>query len=901
MTIITQAIHPPSIDPAEIAHAVNIIVGDGVCEARALEALLPGDRFPGTYSGYFDDIGRLVDAVARFRQARGIYITMNAVSPAVLARANNRLRRAGRGTTTSDADVTGRRWLLLDIDPVRPAGVSATDAEREAAMQRAAAIRDALRAEGWPDPIEADSGNGMHLLYRINLPADDGQLVRRCLAVLAARFDDDAVRIDQGVHNAARIVRLYGTIAAKGDPTPDRPHRMSRLLRVPDELRPVPRVLLEALARQGEPTTPSPRLAGDVAGHAFDVQKFLDEHGIEADGPHPWNGGRRWILPVCPWNSEHNDRSAHIEQHASGAISAGCHHNGCVGRGWPDLRAMFDPDYHGRAHGDHIHGAQVAATLLTANRPATGDTPPGRDAVEVVPLPSGLPPVQAYQSDMLPEALRDFVDDVAERMQCPPDFVAAPLVVVLGTVIGRRCGLRPKRRDDWTVVPNLWGMVIGRPSLMKSPAIARPLSLLHHLERQAREQFNAAEVLYEQQKLLADAQQAQLKRELKEAIADGAPTDHILARMAAVQVSAPKRVRYVTNDATVEKLGELLADNPNGVMVCRDELSGWLYSLERDNQQGAREFYLEAWSGTGRFTYDRIGRGTVDIESAVVSIFGTIQPGKLSAYVRSTLSGGVGNDGLLPRFQLMVWPDPPAKWRNVDRWPDSRAEGRARNLVQQLTQVTLSSLDAAQDEPDGVPYLRFDDDAQMVFDQWREALENRLRAQDHPVIEEHLSKFRSLIPSLALIFHLADLGRGPVGVPALTLAIRWGDYLESHARRVYSAATVPEISAAKSIWRRLEAGDLPERFTCRDVYRRCWAGLTDRETVKVAVELLEDHGFIIPEPQPRSSRSAGGRVTTVYSVNPAAKVTDKTDKTSSVSFVSTPSNIFPVSAGGGER
>jgi len=204
-----------------------------VTELRALEATTASDRYPRTWFGYFDDAEALADAVARFKTAKGIYIVLNPVNPDLLARACNRIKKAGKGDATQDGDIISRRWLPIDVDVVRPAGISSTDAEHLAAVTRLSEVHQYLRGLGWPDPIVADSGNGAHLLYRIDLPRDDGGLVQRTLHALAARFDDAAVKVDTSVHNPARIWKLYGTLACKGDDVPDRPWRMSRIVKAP--------------------------------------------------------------------------------------------------------------------------------------------------------------------------------------------------------------------------------------------------------------------------------------------------------------------------------------------------------------------------------------------------------------------------------------------------------------------------------------------------------------------------------------------------------------------------------------------------------------------------------------------------------------------------------------------
>lgn len=213
----------------EILRAVHILRRPGeVAETRAFSGR-------GATSGYFNDYGELARHAAEL-DARGyqVYVTLNPVVPALLARSENRLESHMKATTT-DGDVVKRTWLPIDLDPVRPSGISASDQEKQVAVQRAIEIRDYLTEKGWPDPLEADSGNGAHLLYRVDLPNDREslELVKGVLAALDFMFSDGAVSVDTGIANAARIWKLYGTTARKGDSTRDRPHRRSRILKVP--------------------------------------------------------------------------------------------------------------------------------------------------------------------------------------------------------------------------------------------------------------------------------------------------------------------------------------------------------------------------------------------------------------------------------------------------------------------------------------------------------------------------------------------------------------------------------------------------------------------------------------------------------------------------------------------
>jgi hypothetical protein len=222
---------------AIVANWLRLFVKPGqVTELVAVGVRQDGRGRPHQESGFYDhdhldDMAR--DALTVTDCAKGVYFVANPIKTELLARRANRLDWAAEGELAKDKDTLRRRWLLVDLDPVRDALISATDSEKAKAWELLGDVRDYLAGEGWELPIVADSGNGYHLLYRIDLPAEDGGIVKGILATLAAKFDTDAVKIDQAVHNPARLIKVPGTWARKGDSIPDRPHRRGKLLEVP--------------------------------------------------------------------------------------------------------------------------------------------------------------------------------------------------------------------------------------------------------------------------------------------------------------------------------------------------------------------------------------------------------------------------------------------------------------------------------------------------------------------------------------------------------------------------------------------------------------------------------------------------------------------------------------------
>lgn len=483
-----------------------------------------------------------------------------------------------------------------------------------------------------------------------------------------------------------------------------------------------------------------------------------------------------------------------------------------------------------------------------------------------MPIPDELPAVKPFDYALLPDSLRPWIEDIAQRVQCPPDFPAVGAMISLSAVVGRKVGIRPKRRDDWLEVPNLWGAIVGRPGVMKSPALREAMRPLRKLEAIAAEAFES-----DARDWKRESELAKLKRE-----ADRSNIVKALKKGDAVSPDAlgddfgndePQARRYVVNDCSVEALGEILRHNPNGTLAYRDELIGLLKSLDKEGQEGARGFYLSAWSGTDGYTFDRIGRGlNMRIDACCLSLLGSIQPAIIGGYLRQAVAGA-GGDGLLSRFQLLVWPEIAGEWKDVDRFPDNEARAAAYETFERLDIFDPVQAGAVAEGSD-IPYLRFDEAAQELFSEWREPYEARCRSgEDHPAFEAHLAKYRKLVPALALLIHLADNpAGGAIGERALLKSLAWAEYLEAHARRAYASVTQAEAVSARALLTRIRKGEVPDPFTPRDVYIKHWAFLGTREETHEAVRLLCDLDYLREE-----KVSTPGRTRTDYYINPKAR------------------------------
>lgn len=482
-------------------------------------------------------------------------------------------------------------------------------------------------------------------------------------------------------------------------------------------------------------------------------------------------------------------------------------------------------------------------------------------------LPSGLAPVAAFDIGLLPTGLARWVGDISDRMQAPPEFVAVPAMIAAGSVIGRKVVVRPQANTDWYVVPNLWGCIVGRPGVMKSPAAQAALKPLQKLEAEARHIFDQDRLRYEagemERELRRDAAKAAMKKRLK----DNPQAD--TSDLTCADEDAPTLRRYTVNDSSYQSLGELLIENTNGLLIYRDELLSLVKSLDREENCEAKGFYLTGWNGDEGYTFDRIVRGkNLFVPAVTISMMGSTQPGKLRDYLSSVIRGGAGDDGLIQRFGMMVWPDIAPAWTDVDREPDPVARAEAHRVFALLDGFTPDQVGAQVDPFDNrKPFLRFDTAGLGVFQEWRAAHEARIRSGElHPAVESHLAKYRKLIPALALIHHLASGQTGSVGELSVLSALAWGEFLETHAHRIYSAALDSGADGARELLRHIRKGELKDGFSARDVYRAGWSGLSDKERATDALDVLEDYGWIEPVDIPTSSR--GGRPARTYLINP---------------------------------
>lgn len=333
------------VDQDEVRKSISVLQDpQEIFEARVI-----GTQRKVINSGYFRDAETLFKAFDSIDlRNRNVYITLGKVKQECFSR-SQREHFEQTNVTTSDTDISGYQWLFIDIDPVRPTGISSSQEELKTAQELARKVYLYLQGLGFEEPVKALSGNGCHLFYRISVMNDAAgrALVEKCLKVLASLFDTDQVKVDTTNYNPARICKLHGTLAQKGASTPERPHRMSRIFSVPDRILFTSKIFLEKLAAELPDDPPRESRKSYQSAETFDLYDFMRRHEITYKEDSN-DRAKIFKLDECPFDHSHKDGDAKIFLYHDGAVAFKCHHNSCRGYKWQDVRLKFEPDAYDR-------------------------------------------------------------------------------------------------------------------------------------------------------------------------------------------------------------------------------------------------------------------------------------------------------------------------------------------------------------------------------------------------------------------------------------------------------------------------------------------------------------------------------------------------------------------------
>lgn len=325
----------------EIRKAISIFHPDG----QLFEIRLVEDKWNA--AGVFADADTLIRELqsARIRTGANVYMTLNDLHDACFSRKHSNHFIEYAAPTVGDNDIIGYSWLLVDVDPKRPAGTSSSAEELKGSRETAKRILEYLKNRGWEAPIVCHSGNGTHLVYKIALENNPERktLIQNVLKTLNMLFADGKMDIDLSTFNPSRICKLYGTVARKGASTESRPHRMSKIVHVPEVIKEVEPAFLEALVKL-LPQQEQPQQYNGYNPNGFDLEEWLTAHHVPVAKKESWSGGTKWILECCPFNPQHNHKDAAIIQTKDGKICYNCFHASCADKKWKEFRQFYEPD-----------------------------------------------------------------------------------------------------------------------------------------------------------------------------------------------------------------------------------------------------------------------------------------------------------------------------------------------------------------------------------------------------------------------------------------------------------------------------------------------------------------------------------------------------------------------------
>jgi hypothetical protein len=305
-------------------------------------------------------------------------------------------------------------------------------------------------------------------------------------------------------------------------------------------------------------------------------------------------------------------------------------------------------------------------------------------------LPPKYRAAPAMDPDILPSALAEYVADCAKRMRIPAEMIATPLMVAFGNVIGKKYCVQPRRKDPtWIEYPNFWGASILPPAMLKSPSLNAGMKFSNELETTAQRVHAKAMAEWESEERVRKLEVKVLEVKAKAAIKAGNKSEARKLLDQVNEIKPPIRKRFVISDATPEARLEILCDNPNGVLLLRDELDGHIAQLKKDGYENARAQELQFFDGHQDYTDDRIKRGSHIAQGPRMALYGNLQPAKVEKYLIDMHKGG-SDDGYLQRLlQLAIQPTIPKEFDLEESKPDFAAEGRARHLFQAMNSIPL--------------------------------------------------------------------------------------------------------------------------------------------------------------------------------------------------------------------
>jgi hypothetical protein len=727
----SQEINPDD----EIRRALSIFMAPG--QPISVQTFEPRPAEAVNCSSLDDAVAAAIRLDEDGRQ--GTYFTPNSLRP-------DFIEERGKGAFPEDDDMDRRLCLLIDADAKRPAKTNANKTERQASERVIGRARDVLENVGADEAgligaVEADSGNGSHGVYWIDLPNDEDSkvLLKLILDGLDERCSDQITAADKALlrkkeflpeakavidttcYDAKRLWPVYGTMKRKGPPSPERPHRQTLVISGEPwdaETATHNTEVLRELAKRWEAPRPKKQKKSSLVaksganGRDAYIQAAIDAELKNIAGA--CSGERNaQLFKSSAAIGNYVGAGAITYQEAFSAIQAAAEQAGCdnptkdnstirrgLDAGKQNPRDLADIGQNGKAE-----GSSVSYVSRRTKKPQK------------------LPAYQPFPLTALPPVLRDYVDASARAIGCDPAQVALPALAVMGACIGNSRALQVKK--GWTEPPVIWATLISDSGKQKSPAHDAAVDPLNQIQMDLVDKYNDELAVYEES-----------YRQWKDKPKDQRGPE---------PTKPASNPEYMTNDATIENVGELLRDNPRGLLLARDELDGWFQSFTRYKKGGGtdRPYWLEL-SRAGTLRLHRLGRekGALSVRRACCSVCGTIQPVILArALDDEAMAAGLG-----ARFLMAMPPGRKRVWTEAE--VDEKLAGQYAQLIKNLLALEL------KDNTKRSPHvLFFDSRAKSIWVDWFNSWGERMSASEGEQAAS-MSKLEGYALRLALIHHV---------------------------------------------------------------------------------------------------------------------------------------------------
>ncbi|MCX5643213.1 MAG: YfjI family protein [Phycisphaerae bacterium] len=869
----------------------------GVTEIR----ILGGGR-RGVWSGYFDKdhCHDLVEAVLPVVQVRkkipyddyprigeaNTYFTLQAVHPDLLGRAANRIKRAD--TTTSDGDIVAYCLFAVDIDAVRKAGISATDEEKAHAREVAMRVI-AWFAERHIRCILADSGNGYHLLipttpYTGEGVAEASRKARVLLKVLDSKFSTDHAKIDTDVFNPARIFKLYGSLAMKGDPIEDRPHRWAsiNMSDVPADVDvfailsgQIEQFEEESSVKPADPPAGQTARTSGACGWDADTSKRVLEDVLSREGlvyrRTEKDGWTYFHFETCPF---HTDDDGHqyeccVLVEADGKYGASCKHD--ADAGWQNFKAVIGWD----RHVGEVKMTMGLTTEFKGERSALGGNVPTNETPWEPPAPLGefdLPPfpLEAFPREL--SVLCEFCAAAAESYQVPVDLVAMQVMATGGAALAKTIEVHV--RGDHIEPVNLFTATAMPPGSRKSAIFRIATQPLADFERQEIERLRPAIERSRNERVILEESLTHAQKQAAKARDAKERADYQRqAREYAEQLSQHEDLKvpqYIGDDATPESVVKLLYDNGGRFALMSPEGDVFDLMAGRYSSTGTPNLgvYLKGHAGDD-IRVNRVNRDrqVQYVRKPALTIGLAVQPDVIRGLAGQK---GFRGRGLLGRFLYSLPESGLGHRKTITRPVEKTILAAYSQLI--LNAVQLKSVLDRAGWPTPLS-VTINDAGLAALNDFAVDVEKNLRAGgEFESMGDWAGKLVGAVCRIAGIMHgLTHVG--PQGLQNLQIdqetilgAIAIGEYLVPHAKAAFfEMGADPSIDIARKILRWVEDERLLT-FSKRDAFNQCRGTVHKVTEMDEPLRLLSGHGYIREQQTQRDG--PGRKPSQNYDVNP---------------------------------